>query len=153
MGLAVYIPSFLLLLHNKEGDPNNAQREVLKRDPERQVSNSMFLYLHSFLYVRTQFLMLFSLLFFRYQSSSQDSAASSLTAEKTPHQQQERNFTAEDLQVKGNPSSNRRKRLVRQFSLWVQLHWRAKVLGTCGAEGVAEPSHRAERCEPDLVSS
>ncbi|XP_013871092.1 band 4.1-like protein 4B isoform X2 [Austrofundulus limnaeus] len=52
----------------------------------------------------------------RYQSSSQDSAASSLTAEKTPHQQQDRNFTAEELQVKGNPSSNRRKRLVRQFS-------------------------------------
>ncbi|XP_022070412.2 band 4.1-like protein 4B isoform X1 [Acanthochromis polyacanthus] len=51
----------------------------------------------------------------RYQSSSQDSAASSLTADKTPHRQ-DRNPTPERLQPKANPSSNRRKRLVRQFS-------------------------------------
>ncbi|XP_054903751.1 band 4.1-like protein 4B isoform X2 [Poeciliopsis prolifica] len=51
----------------------------------------------------------------RYQSSSQDSAASSVTAEKTPRRQ-DRSFTPEKLQAKGNPSSNRRKRLVRQFS-------------------------------------
>ncbi|XP_023186653.1 band 4.1-like protein 4B isoform X2 [Xiphophorus maculatus] len=51
----------------------------------------------------------------RCQSSSQDSAASSVTAEKTPRRQ-DRSFTPEKLQTKGNPSSNRRKRLVRQFS-------------------------------------
>ncbi|XP_043972652.1 band 4.1-like protein 4B isoform X3 [Gambusia affinis] len=51
----------------------------------------------------------------RCQSSSQDSAASSVTAEKTPRRQ-DRSFTPEKLQAKGNPSSNRRKRLVRQFS-------------------------------------
>ncbi|XP_071325261.1 band 4.1-like protein 4B isoform X1 [Trachinotus anak] len=51
----------------------------------------------------------------RYQSSSQDSAASSLTADKTPHRQ-DRNPTPERLQPKANPSTNRRKRLVRQFS-------------------------------------
>ncbi|XP_049902792.1 band 4.1-like protein 4B isoform X1 [Epinephelus moara] len=51
----------------------------------------------------------------RYQSSSQDSAASSLTADKTPHRQ-DRNPTPERLQPKANASSNRRKRLVRQFS-------------------------------------
>ncbi|XP_015226538.1 band 4.1-like protein 4B isoform X4 [Cyprinodon tularosa] len=51
----------------------------------------------------------------RYQSSSQDSAASSLTAEKTPRRQ-DRSLTPEKLQAKSNPSSNRRKRLVRQFS-------------------------------------
>ncbi|XP_047455145.1 band 4.1-like protein 4B isoform X2 [Mugil cephalus] len=50
----------------------------------------------------------------RYQSSSQDSAASSLTADKTPHRQ-DHNPT-ESLQCQTNPSSNRRKRLVRQFS-------------------------------------
>uniref|UniRef100_A0AAQ6A8Y7 FERM domain-containing protein n=1 Tax=Amphiprion ocellaris TaxID=80972 RepID=A0AAQ6A8Y7_AMPOC len=49
-------------------------------------------------------------------SSSQDSAASSLTADKTPHRQ-DRNPTPERLQPKANPSTNRRKRLVRQFSL------------------------------------
>ncbi|XP_017280581.1 band 4.1-like protein 4B isoform X2 [Kryptolebias marmoratus] len=52
----------------------------------------------------------------RCQSSSQDSAASSLTAEKTPLRQQDRNLTPEEPQAKGNPSSNRRRRLVRQFS-------------------------------------
>ncbi|XP_028983743.1 band 4.1-like protein 4B isoform X2 [Betta splendens] len=51
----------------------------------------------------------------RYQSSSQDSAASSLTADKTPLRQ-DRNPTPEGLQPKANASSNRRKRLVRQFS-------------------------------------
>ncbi|XP_027868406.1 band 4.1-like protein 4B isoform X2 [Xiphophorus couchianus] len=51
----------------------------------------------------------------RCQSSSQDSAASSVTAEKTPRRQ-DRSFTPDKLQTKGNPSSNRRKRLVRQFS-------------------------------------
>ncbi|KAM3872714.1 band 4.1-like protein 4B [Diretmus argenteus] len=51
----------------------------------------------------------------RYQSSSQDSAASSLTADKTPHRL-ERNLTPERLQPKANPNTNRRKRLVRQFS-------------------------------------
>ncbi|XP_059194408.1 band 4.1-like protein 4B isoform X2 [Centropristis striata] len=51
----------------------------------------------------------------RYQSSSQDSAASSLAADKTPHRQ-DRNPTMETLQPKGNTSTNRRKRLVRQFS-------------------------------------
>lgn len=51
----------------------------------------------------------------RYQSSSQDSAASSLTADKTPYRQ-DRNPTPERLQPKVNPSTNRRKRLVRQFS-------------------------------------
>ncbi|KAM9851454.1 band 4.1-like protein 4B [Aulostomus maculatus] len=49
----------------------------------------------------------------RYLNSSQDSAASSLTAEKTPHRQ-ERNPTPELLHPKSN--TNRRKRLVRQFS-------------------------------------
>nr|XP_054597164.1 LOW QUALITY PROTEIN: band 4.1-like protein 4B [Nothobranchius furzeri] len=52
----------------------------------------------------------------RYRSSSQDSAASSPTAEKTPHRQQDHNSATDVLQVKGNASSNRRKRLVRQFS-------------------------------------
>ncbi|XP_029308228.1 band 4.1-like protein 4B isoform X2 [Cottoperca gobio] len=51
----------------------------------------------------------------RYQSSSQDSAASSLTADKTTHGQ-DRNPTPERLQPKSNTSTNRRKRLVRQFS-------------------------------------
>ncbi|XP_035862649.1 band 4.1-like protein 4B isoform X2 [Sander lucioperca] len=51
----------------------------------------------------------------RYQSSSQDSAASSLTAEKTPHRP-DRNPTPEILQPKADTSTNRRKRLVRQFS-------------------------------------
>ncbi|XP_028326160.1 band 4.1-like protein 4B isoform X3 [Gouania willdenowi] len=51
----------------------------------------------------------------RYQSSSQDSAASSLTAEKTTLRQ-DRNPTPERLQPQSNPSSNRRKRLIRQFS-------------------------------------
>ncbi|KAM9309662.1 LOW QUALITY PROTEIN: band 4.1-like protein 4B [Pholidichthys leucotaenia] len=52
----------------------------------------------------------------RYQSSSQDSAASSLTADKTPHRQ-DRSSTPDRLLPKANPSTNRRKRLVRQFSL------------------------------------
>ncbi|XP_035528244.1 LOW QUALITY PROTEIN: band 4.1-like protein 4B [Morone saxatilis] len=51
----------------------------------------------------------------RYQSSSQDSAASSLTADKTPHRQ-DRHPTPETLQSKSNTSTTRRKRLVRQFS-------------------------------------
>ncbi|XP_061572781.1 band 4.1-like protein 4B isoform X3 [Cololabis saira] len=51
----------------------------------------------------------------RYQSSSQDSAASSLTTEKTPHRQ-DRESTPDGQQAKTNPSTNRRKRLVRQFS-------------------------------------
>ncbi|KAM4579786.1 band 4.1-like protein 4B isoform 2-T2 [Odontesthes bonariensis] len=51
----------------------------------------------------------------RYQSSSQDSAASSLTVDKTPHRQ-DGNSTPEELQAKTNPSTSRRKRLVRQFS-------------------------------------
>ncbi|XP_045900293.1 band 4.1-like protein 4B [Micropterus dolomieu] len=51
----------------------------------------------------------------RYQSSSQDSAASSLTADKTPHRQ-DRNLTPESVQSKVNTSTTRRKRLVRQFS-------------------------------------
>ncbi|XP_071385308.1 band 4.1-like protein 4B isoform X2 [Centroberyx affinis] len=51
----------------------------------------------------------------RYQSSSQDSAASSLTADKNTHRP-ERNLTPERLQPKANPNTNRRKRLVRQFS-------------------------------------
>ncbi|KAK9513770.1 hypothetical protein VZT92_027276 [Zoarces viviparus] len=51
----------------------------------------------------------------RYQSSSQDSAASSLTAEKSPHWQ-DLNPTPEGLHPKANVSTNRRKRLVRQFS-------------------------------------
>ncbi|XP_020565837.1 band 4.1-like protein 4B isoform X1 [Oryzias latipes] len=51
----------------------------------------------------------------RYQSSSQDSAASSLTADKTSLQQ-DFNSTLEGLHAKANPSTNRRKRLVRQFS-------------------------------------
>ncbi|XP_016893677.1 band 4.1-like protein 4B isoform X2 [Cynoglossus semilaevis] len=51
----------------------------------------------------------------RHQSSSQDSAASSLTAEKTP-QWQEHNPTPDRGHPKAIPSSNRRKRLVRQFS-------------------------------------
>ncbi|XP_019126073.1 band 4.1-like protein 4B [Larimichthys crocea] len=51
----------------------------------------------------------------RYQSSSQDSAASSLTADKTPHRQ-DCNQTPETLQSKVNTSCTRRKRLVRQFS-------------------------------------
>lgn len=59
-------------------------------------------------------------LVFRYQSSSQDSAASSLTAEKTSHRQ-DRNPTPERLQPKANTSTTRRKRLVRQFSLWVHI--------------------------------
>ncbi|XP_038567448.1 band 4.1-like protein 4B [Micropterus salmoides] len=50
----------------------------------------------------------------RYQSSSQDSAASSLT-DKTPHRQ-DRNLTPESVQSKVNTSTTRRKRLVRQFS-------------------------------------
>ncbi|CAK6960656.1 band 4.1-like protein 4B [Scomber scombrus] len=50
-----------------------------------------------------------------YQSSSQDSAGSSLTADKTPHRQ-ERNPTPERPQPKANTGTNRRKRLVRQFS-------------------------------------
>ncbi|XP_070767692.1 band 4.1-like protein 4B [Enoplosus armatus] len=48
----------------------------------------------------------------RYQSSSQDSTASSLTADKTPHRQ-DRNPTPDS---KANTSTTRRKRLVRQFS-------------------------------------
>ncbi|XP_068612422.1 band 4.1-like protein 4B [Brachionichthys hirsutus] len=51
----------------------------------------------------------------RYQNSSQDSAVSSLTADKVPHRL-DRNPTPEGLQSKANASSNRRKRLVRQFS-------------------------------------
>ncbi|XP_074539514.1 band 4.1-like protein 4B isoform X2 [Halichoeres trimaculatus] len=51
----------------------------------------------------------------RYQSSSQDSAASSLTADKTPHHQ-DRNLTTDSLPCKSNTSTTRRKRLVRQFS-------------------------------------
>ncbi|CAG11918.1 unnamed protein product, partial [Tetraodon nigroviridis] len=52
----------------------------------------------------------------RNQNSSQDSAASSLTAEKMPHWP-DRNPTPERLQTKSSTSSqNRRKRLVRQFS-------------------------------------
>ncbi|XP_068998962.1 band 4.1-like protein 4B isoform X2 [Embiotoca jacksoni] len=51
----------------------------------------------------------------RYQSSSQDSAASSLAADKTTHRQ-DRNPTPESLQPKANPSTSRRKRLIRQFS-------------------------------------
>ncbi|XP_035490500.2 band 4.1-like protein 4B [Scophthalmus maximus] len=51
----------------------------------------------------------------RYQSSSQDSAASSLTAERTPHRQ-DRNPTPDRLQPTANTSTDRRKRLVRQFS-------------------------------------
>lgn len=52
----------------------------------------------------------------RCQSSSQDSAASSLAADKMSHRQ---SLTPERLQPKANTSSARRKRLVRQFSLWV----------------------------------
>lgn len=65
----------------------------------------------------------------RYQSSSQDSAASSLTADRTP-QRQDCNPTPERLQPQGNQSTNRRKRLVRQFSLWVRIDdccWRAEL--------------------------
>ncbi|XP_037309671.2 band 4.1-like protein 4B isoform X3 [Pungitius pungitius] len=51
----------------------------------------------------------------RYQSSSQDSAASSLTAEKTQHRQ-DLNPTPERLHRKDQTSTDRRKRLVRQFS-------------------------------------
>ncbi|XP_029928633.1 band 4.1-like protein 4B [Myripristis murdjan] len=51
----------------------------------------------------------------RYQSSSQDSAGSSLTTDKTPHRP-EHNPTPERPQPKANPNTNRRKRLVRQFS-------------------------------------
>ncbi|XP_019964532.2 band 4.1-like protein 4B isoform X2 [Paralichthys olivaceus] len=51
----------------------------------------------------------------RYQSSSQDSAASSLTAEKTSHWQ-DCNPTPDRLHPNANQSTNRRKRLVRQFS-------------------------------------
>ncbi|KAM9724543.1 band 4.1-like protein 4B isoform 2-T2 [Menidia menidia] len=51
----------------------------------------------------------------RYQSSSQDSAASSLTIDKTPHRH-DCNSTPEELQAKTNQSTMRRKRLVRQFS-------------------------------------
>ncbi|CAL8290821.1 unnamed protein product [Merluccius merluccius] len=52
----------------------------------------------------------------RYQSSSQDSAASSLTAEKTPHRS-DYSRTLDRPQPKAfNTNSNRRKRLVRQFS-------------------------------------
>ncbi|KAE8288781.1 Band 4.1-like protein 4B FERM-containing protein CG1 Protein EHM2 [Larimichthys crocea] len=50
-----------------------------------------------------------------FRSSSQDSAASSLTADKTPHRQ-DCNQTPETLQSKVNTSCTRRKRLVRQFS-------------------------------------
>lgn len=56
----------------------------------------------------------------RNDNSSQDSTASSLTAEKMLHRQ-DRNPTPERLQAKANPSTNRRKRLVRQFSLWVHI--------------------------------
>lgn len=56
----------------------------------------------------------------RNHNSSQDSTASSLTAEKMLHRQ-DRNPTPERLQAKANPSTNRRKRLVRQFSLWVHI--------------------------------
>ncbi|KAG7475002.1 band 4B isoform X1 [Solea senegalensis] len=51
----------------------------------------------------------------RHQSSSQDSAASSFTADKTPLWQ-ERSPMPDRLQPKANPSTSRRKRLVRQFS-------------------------------------
>ncbi|KAM6968398.1 band 4.1-like protein 4B [Aplochiton taeniatus] len=50
----------------------------------------------------------------RYQSSSQESASSSLTTDK-PSPWQDRSATTERMS-KPNPSSNRRKRLVRQFS-------------------------------------
>ncbi|KAG8010078.1 Band 4.1-like protein 4B, partial [Nibea albiflora] len=50
-----------------------------------------------------------------FRSSSQDSAASSLTADKTPHRQ-DCNQTPETLHPKVNTSTTRRKRLVRQFS-------------------------------------
>lgn len=56
----------------------------------------------------------------RYQSSSQDSAASSLTAEKTSHRQ-DLDPTPERLHRKDKTSTDRRKRLVRQFSLWVHV--------------------------------
>ncbi|KAM3614813.1 uncharacterized protein V6R79_019257 [Siganus canaliculatus] len=51
----------------------------------------------------------------RYQSSSQDSAASSQTTDRGSHWQ-DRNLTPERLQAKVNTSTARRKRLVRQFS-------------------------------------
>ncbi|XP_030249722.1 band 4.1-like protein 4B [Sparus aurata] len=51
----------------------------------------------------------------RYQSSSQDSAASSLTAERTPHRQ-DCSLTPERPQSSASTSTTRRKRLVRQFS-------------------------------------
>ncbi|KAM4600832.1 band 4.1-like protein 4B [Polymixia lowei] len=51
----------------------------------------------------------------RYQSSSQDSATSSLTTDKNPHRP-ECNLTPERPHPKANPNTNRRKRLVRQFS-------------------------------------
>ncbi|XP_053287655.1 band 4.1-like protein 4B [Pleuronectes platessa] len=51
----------------------------------------------------------------RYQSSSQDSAASSLAADKASHWQ-DRIPTPDRLHPNANQSTNRRKRLVRQFS-------------------------------------
>lgn len=56
----------------------------------------------------------------RYQSSSQDSSASSLPADKMSQRPDVR-FASESLHPKSGLSTNRRKRLVRQFSLWVHI--------------------------------
>lgn len=83
-----------------------------------QCPHPIFTHLPVFLLVFLRLTLHVMTLASRYQSSSQDSAASSLTADKMPHWQ-DRNPTPERLQPKANASTNRRKRLVRQFSLWV----------------------------------
>lgn len=97
-----------------KGSSDNAESEALKRDSPWQVGA----FVPSCLCVRMQLLVTHVILTYRNQNSSQDSAASSLTAEKMPHWQ-DRNPTPERLQAIASTSSNRRKRLVRQFSLWV----------------------------------
>ncbi len=107
---------------------------------DRPVPSSSFhtLYAHVPAHVYLRLTLHVVTLVSRYQSSSQDSAASSLTADKTPHRQ-DRNPTPERLQPKANTSTNRRKRLVRQFSLWVHVAcdycWRAELqVGNCTLE-------------------
>lgn len=103
-----------------------------------QCLHPIFTCFHTFPHVNFGLTLHVMTLVYRYPSSSQDSAASSLTADKTPHRQ-DRSLTPETLQSRGNTNTNRRKRLVRQFSLWVHVTsdncWRAKLQeGNCTLE-------------------
>lgn len=146
--LAVYIPFFLLVLHNKEGDPNNAQREELKRDPEWQVSNSLWFHIYAAFCMPE---LSFSCLFLEIkvhpktrQHPVWPQKRRLISSRTVTSQQRNCRSKATRAPTAGNASYD---------SSACEYNWRAKVLGTWGAEGVAEPAHRTEKWGPDLVSS